>query len=65
MFNDISNYSAELVRKIFILVKSHIHGWDPQFDGDKILREDLEKYASEEINQKPLNDVYQNFLLTN
>ena len=65
MFNDISNYSAEMVRKILKLVKSHMHGWDPQFDGDKILREDLEKYGNERLNQKPVNDVYQNFLLTN
>jgi len=42
MFNDIANYSAELV------LKSHMHGWDPQFDGDKILREDMEKYGTEE-----------------
>jgi len=59
MFNNIANYSAELV------LKSHMHGWDPQFDGDKILREDMEKYGTEESVQRPLNDVYLNFLLSN
>jgi len=59
MFNDVVNYSGELV------LKSHLHGWDPQFDGDKILREDQETYGNEANMEKPLNDVYQNFLLTN
>jgi len=47
------------------VLKSHMHGWDPQFDGDKILREDMEKYGTEENVQRPLNDVYLNFLLSN
>ena len=49
MFNNIANYSAELVCKNIYLVKSHMHGWDPQFDGDKILREDMEKFGTEEL----------------